>query len=57
MSHVSEQKIGGWALIQLWLFWLAPIIGATLAGVAHRLLTEERAAVDPAWAKTVTPEK
>src|SRR5215208_1809084 len=24
---------GGWALEQLWLFWLAPLIGATFAGV------------------------
>jgi aquaporin Z len=29
---------GGWALEQLWLFWLAPIVGAVLAGVVSRLL-------------------
>ena len=28
--------VGGWALQQLWLFWLAPILGAVLAGVASR---------------------
>ncbi|MEZ5394194.1 MAG: aquaporin Z [Bryobacterales bacterium] len=27
--------VGGWALEQLWLFWLAPILGASLAGVAY----------------------
>jgi aquaporin Z len=27
--------VGGWALEQLWLFWLAPIAGAALAGVAY----------------------
>ncbi len=27
---------GGWALSQLWLFWLAPMIGAVLAGVSYR---------------------
>ena len=27
---------GGWALSQLWLFWVAPIIGALLAGVFYR---------------------
>ena len=27
-----------WALGQLWLFWLAPIIGAALAGVVHKVL-------------------
>jgi len=29
---------GGWALEQLWLFWLAPILGAVLAGVVSRML-------------------
>jgi aquaporin Z len=28
--------VGGWALAQLWLFWIAPILGAVVAGVAHR---------------------
>ena len=30
--------VGGWALAQLWMFWVAPIIGAALAGLAHRAL-------------------
>jgi aquaporin Z len=29
---------GGWALAQLWLFWVAPIVGAVIAGVVHPLL-------------------
>jgi aquaporin Z len=28
--------VGGWALSQLWLFWVAPIIGALLAGIAYK---------------------
>ncbi|MCU0588410.1 MAG: aquaporin Z [Syntrophobacteraceae bacterium] len=28
--------VGGWALQQLWLFWVAPIIGAALAGLVYR---------------------
>jgi aquaporin Z len=30
--------VGGWALSQLWLFWLAPLIGAALAGIVYRWL-------------------
>jgi aquaporin Z len=30
--------VGGWALSQLWLFWVAPIVGGALAGFAYRWL-------------------
>jgi aquaporin Z len=30
--------LGGWALAQLWLFWVAPLLGGALAGVAYRWL-------------------
>jgi len=33
--------VHGWALQQLWLFWIAPIIGAALAGFAYSLLFKE----------------
>jgi aquaporin Z len=33
--------VGGWALSQLWLFWVAPIIGGALAGFAYRWLAGE----------------
>jgi len=29
---------GGWALSQLWVFWVAPIIGAVIAGIVHPML-------------------
>jgi aquaporin Z len=32
---------GGWALSQLWLFWLAPIVGAALAGIVYKWLGSE----------------
>lgn len=31
---------GGWAIGQLWLFWVAPIIGAIAAGVIWKVLAE-----------------
>jgi aquaporin Z len=34
--------VGGWALAQLWMFWVAPVIGAALAGVAYRWLGGEK---------------
>ncbi len=33
---------GDWALSQLWLFWVAPIIGAILAGVVYRWFEAEK---------------
>ena len=33
--------VGGWALQQLWLFWLAPMIGAAIAGFAHKAVLED----------------
>ena len=33
--------VGGWALAQLWLFWLAPIVGAVLGGLTYRWLGSE----------------
>jgi len=32
---------GGWAISQLWLFWVAPIVGAALAGVFYKWLGSE----------------
>lgn len=32
---------GGWAIAQLWLFWIAPIIGAGAAGIAYSALAAE----------------
>ncbi len=30
--------VGGWAISQLWLFWVAPIIGALLAGFVYNMI-------------------
>src|SRR5262249_19465149 len=34
--------VGGWALAQLWLFWVAPILGAAVAGLVYRWVSGER---------------
>jgi aquaporin Z len=33
--------VGGWALAQLWMFWVAPLIGGVLGGVIYRWLSDE----------------
>jgi len=38
---------GGWALAQLWLFWLAPLVGAAIAGFVYRWLEAETTASAP----------
>jgi aquaporin Z len=40
--------VGGWAMAQLWLFGLAPLVGAGLAGVAYLALSGEAAVPMPA---------
>src|SRR5687767_2329694 len=32
--------VGDWALSQLWLFWVMPIVGAALAGLIYKALLE-----------------
>ncbi|MGZ5251130.1 MAG: aquaporin Z [Caldimonas sp.] len=34
--------VGGWALAQLWLFWLAPLLGGACAGLVYRMVSGER---------------
>jgi aquaporin Z len=33
--------VGGWALAQLWMFWVAPLIGGVLGGVIYRWLSDQ----------------
>jgi aquaporin Z len=37
----------GWALSQLWLFWIAPMAGAILAGIMYRWLAHRPEPVRP----------
>ncbi|HSB16538.1 MAG TPA: aquaporin Z [Bryobacteraceae bacterium] len=34
--------VGGWALEQLWLFWVAPLVGAALAGIVYPAVAGDR---------------
>lgn len=33
--------VGGWAVSQLWLFWVAPLVGAALAGAVYKAFAKE----------------
>ena len=33
---------GGWAIDQLWLFWIAPIVGAVLAALVYKFISPEK---------------
>lgn len=44
--------VGDWAISQLWLFWLAPILGALIAGAVYRWLGATETVVAPLTAGT-----
>lgn len=39
-STATALFVGGWAVEQLWLFWVAPILGGILGGLAYRCVSE-----------------
>jgi aquaporin Z len=45
--------VGGWAIQQLWLFWVAPIVGAALAGFTYRGLLEGEVVEPPVTGRPV----
>jgi aquaporin Z len=46
--------VGGWALAQLWLFWVAPIIGGTIGGVLYARIFESELRVSQTPASITT---
>jgi aquaporin Z len=47
---------GGWALGQLWLFWVAPIVGGLLGGAIHRWLGGEQLPTSEAHGRRPLPQ-
>lgn len=47
---------GGWALGQLWLFWVAPIVGGLLGGLIHRWLRGEDLPTSEAHGRRPLPQ-
>jgi aquaporin Z len=39
-STATAVFVGDWALLQLWMFWVAPVIGAALAGFTYKAVFE-----------------
>jgi aquaporin Z len=46
-STATAIFVGGWAVQQLWMFWVAPIVGAALAGVVFKAVLEGPAVEPP----------
>ncbi|MFL6632343.1 MAG: aquaporin Z [Massilia sp.] len=47
--------VGGWAVAQLWLFWLAPLAGGVLAGAAYRAVLERDEAEPAVEGRPIRP--
>ena len=51
-STATALFVGDWALQQLWLFWLAPVIGAAIAGFIHKAILERSIEEPPVTGRT-----
>jgi aquaporin Z len=41
-TRIARRAIGGWAVTQVWLFWLAPIAGGVVGAVIYRWIAAEK---------------
>jgi aquaporin Z len=46
-STATALFVGGWALSQLWMFWVAPVIGAALGGFVYKAVLENPVIEEP----------
>ncbi|MCC6368076.1 MAG: aquaporin Z [Bryobacterales bacterium] len=44
--------VGGWAVEQLWLFWVAPIVGGALGAIIYQVMAAEKPQTAPGQART-----
>jgi aquaporin Z len=51
-STATAVFVGGWAVQQLWLFWLAPVIGAAIAGFVYKAVLEGSVEEPPVTGRT-----
>ena len=51
-STATAVFVGGWALQQLWLFWVAPMIGAAIGGFAYKAVLEGSVEEPPVTGRT-----
>ncbi len=49
--------VGDWALAQLWLFWVAPIVGAVIAGFVYKAVLEGERAEPPITGRVAAEDK
>jgi len=56
-STATALFVGGWALQQLWLFWLAPVVGGALAGVVHTALLQSPAEEAPVTGRDASDDR
>ena len=41
--------VQGWALSQLWLFWLAPLLGGAIGALVYRFITPGKGVTEPGY--------
>ena len=51
-STATALFVGGWALSQLWMFWVAPVIGAAVGGFVYKAVLESPADEPPVTGRT-----